>query len=89
MNARQKAKKLKEELDLIKKFPVPTIIKEQEQLLHMRAKVKIDEYCKTVPKVELANYASRELSYKVLPIIEENLKFDEDNCFTFDFWIRR
>ena len=90
MNARQKAKKLKQELDRIKKSPVPTIIKEQEQLLHMRAKVKIEEYYyETVPKDELAKHVSRELSYKVLPIIEENLKFDKDGCFTFDFWIRR
>ena len=91
MNARQKAKKLKEELDRIKKSPVPTIIKEPEQMIHMRAKVKIEEYYRktTTPEVELMKCAANKLSNEVLPVIEENMKIDNDNCFVFDFWIRR
>ena len=91
MNLRQKAKKYKRELEMLKVMPVPTAVITPKGLLHLRIEKKIDPefeyYCyleKTGEDYIKENVAKGLIDRLKYYVIHDPIK----NTYTLDVWVK-
>lgn len=95
MNARQKVKKLKQELKFYKNQPLKPHFFYQTSLNHRRAISIIPKTDPQIPYDELKRVAAPEIARQIIPAIIDNIEIEEKSLlfdkkyFYFDFWTKQ
>lgn len=96
MNARQKVKKLKQEVEFYKKQPLKAHFIHQTSLNHRREISIIPKTEYKIPYEELKRLAAPKIAEKLIPAIIDNIEiekksdlFADKGYFYFDFWTKQ
>ncbi len=96
MNARQKVKKLKQEVEFYKNRPIKSHFIYQTSLTHRHLISIIPKTEHPIPYDELKRLAAPEIARKIIPAIIDNIEIEEKSdlfkdkgYFYFDFWTKQ